>query len=100
MPTPTPTATKTQSQDIQSIINVVQTIDAKHGIITSLDAKLQSVQDALNAANGGNSGAAINKLQAFINEVQSQRGNQITTGEADQLINLATQVINRIQGGY
>ena len=65
----------------------------KQGINNSLDAKLGNVLAALDAANAGNRQDAGNKLQAFINEVLAQRGNELTTAQADQLIDLAQRIL-------
>jgi hypothetical protein len=93
-------AVTTPAQDLQNLMNIIQTIDARQGIQTSLNAKLQAAQDALTAANGGSGSDAVHVLEAFINEVQAQQGKRITDSDANELITLATQIINRIQGGY
>ncbi len=59
------------------------------GISNQLDAKLENAVAALTAANAGNREDAINKLQAFINAVQAQQGKQITSVQADSLIQMA-----------
>ena len=53
--------------------------------------------DALNAANAGDREDAVNKLQAFINAVEAQSGNQLTVEQADQLIAAANRIIAVIQ---
>ncbi|MBN8592930.1 MAG: hypothetical protein J0M33_14315 [Anaerolineae bacterium] len=98
IPPPTATSTNTPAQAIQNLINVTGSYNLQQGINNSLDAKLQSAYDALNQANGGNVNAAINKLQAFINEVEAQRDNKITGSQADILIGLAQQVIVSLGG--
>jgi hypothetical protein len=45
-----------------------------HGIVNSLDAKLES---AAKSIEKGNNKAAINKLEAFINEVNAQQAKHI-----------------------
>ena len=37
---------------------------------------------------------AINSLQAFINAVNAQRGNKIAEADADELIDIAQQIID------
>ena len=60
------------------------------GIFNSLIQKLQGAQAALNK---GKTNAAINKLQAFINEVQAQSGKHIAADAAAVLIADAQWVI-------
>jgi hypothetical protein len=98
LPPPTATPTNTPAQAIQNLISVTGDFNLQQGISNSLDAKLQSAYDALNAANGGNINAAINKVQAFINEVEAQREDKITSEQADILIGLAQQVIASLGG--
>ena len=83
----------TPTEAVQEIINVVMGLNAQAGIVNSLDKKLEAVQDALDNANGGNVAAAINKLEAFINEIEAQRGNQLSNEDADLLISMAQAVI-------
>jgi hypothetical protein len=65
----------------------VPTINLTRGILNSLDAKLDSALHALDEVRGGNPAAAVNKLEAFVNEVSAQEGNQITSEDATILIN-------------
>ena len=44
----------------------------------------------------GQENAAINKLNAFINQVEAQRGKKITDGQADELIAKAQGIIDSI----
>lgn len=52
----------------------------------------QSIQDALAAGRAGDTTAACNKLDAFINEVQAQTGKAITADQTDQLTAAAGQI--------
>jgi hypothetical protein len=63
------------------------------GIYISLLAKLQG---ALKALSKGQTDVAINKLTAFINEVQAQSGNHITAEAAAILIADARWVIYQL----
>ena len=83
---------------IADLINNVQAMNLQQGIENSLDAKLTSAQDALNAQDNGQISIAVNKLNAFINEVEAQRGNKLTDAQADELITYAQNLINLIQG--
>jgi hypothetical protein len=48
------------------------------------------LQNVLSSLSRGNTGAACNKLGAFINQVQAQTGKQLTAVQANQLIYSAT----------
>ena len=85
---------------IQALIAEVEAINGDRGICNSLDAKLQSAVDALQDANANNDVSAVNKLQAFINEVQAQCGkNIITANEASKLITQAQVIIDVLLAG-
>lgn len=86
--TPSPT------QLIQQLISTVESFNLQQGIQNSFDAKLQNAQDSLSAENAGVRQDAINKLQAFIQAVEAQSGNKITTSQADLLVNSAQSIIN------
>jgi 2',3'-cyclic-nucleotide 2'-phosphodiesterase (5'-nucleotidase family) len=62
-----------------------------HGVVNSLLAKLEGAQAALDK---GNTRAAINKLEAFINEVEAQSGAHITPSAVNVLLIDANWVIN------
>ena len=78
------------------MIELNQSFNLQQGIENSLDAKLDAVVDTLNDLNQNNDVAALNSLQAFINAVNAQRGNQITDAQADILIQEAQEIINHI----
>jgi len=80
----------------ESLIDLTQSFNLQQGIENSLDAKLDAVVDTLNDLNQNNDVAALNSLQAFINAVNAQRGNQITDAQADILIQEAQEIINHI----
>lgn len=87
---------QTPAQATPSLIDLVQTYNLQQGIENSLDAKLGAAYDSLNDLNQNNNAAALNSLQAFINAVNAQRGNQITEEQADILIQKAQEIINHI----
>lgn len=82
---------------IDDVSNLIITgpggIPRARGIRTSL---LQKARNAQAQAEGGNGNAAANILDAFINEVQAQRGVHIDPADADRLVSLATQLRNRL----
>lgn len=67
-------------------------MNLQNGIENSLDNKLDAALNALDDLNANNDAAACNSLAAFINAVEAQRNNQITSAQADQLIAAAQQV--------
>jgi len=80
---------------IEDLIADVEHLNGSYGIPNSLDAKLEAAQKSLEDANQNNDVAAVNKLQAFINEVEAQSGNQIEDPEdADRLIAAAQAIID------
>jgi len=89
-PPPTP---PTPEEAIEELIADVEELNAKEGILNSLDAKLQNALEALDAANAGQRQDAINKMEAFINAVEAQSGNQILVEDANALIASAEYII-------
>jgi PKD repeat protein len=83
----------TPAQAIQLLAQMVQSFNFQQGISNSLDSKLQNAFDALEAANAQQRQDADNKMQAFIQAVEGQRGKEITSAQADQLIALAQRIL-------
>ena len=83
----------TPQELITLLILDVQVMNIQSGITNSLDKKLESAQKALDDLNTNNDGAAINKINAFIDEVEAQRGSHLTEGQADQLRDSALEII-------
>ena len=81
---------------IVALASQVVSCNCQQGIENSLDTKLASALDALEDANANNDGAAVNKLEAFINEVEAQRGNKITDEQADALGAAAQAIIDAL----
>ncbi len=81
------------AEGICELIKLVESFNLQQAIENSLDAKLQNVLAALVAANAGQRQDAINKIQAFINSVEAQRGNVLTDEQADSLVDIANTII-------
>ncbi len=62
-------------------------------IENSLVSKLEA---AINSLDNGQEKVAINKLDAFINQVEAQRGKKLSEAEADSLILAAERIIDNI----
>jgi len=86
----------TPSIMIRNLINTTAEINAQSGILNSLDAKLESAVKAMDDANESNDASAVYRLQAFINAVEAQRGNQISEVEADSLVAAAQEIIDML----
>ncbi len=76
----------------------MQNLNLQQGIENSLVAKLQTAIGALSDVNSNNDLVAINSLNAFINAVQAQSGNQIPQADAADLIASAQAIIELLQG--
>jgi FlgD Ig-like domain/FIMAH domain len=81
------------------LIAQVLDLNLDSGIDNSLDAKLSVAYDALTDMQGGNDAAAVNLLEAFISEVEAQRGNQIPETDADALIANAQAILLLLDQG-
>ena len=88
----------TPAEAIYGLIGIVEDMNLQQGIANSLDAKLEAVQDALVAANAGVREDAVNKLEAFINSVEAQRGKALTDSQADELVIYAGLIIAALGG--
>jgi hypothetical protein len=84
---------------LYSLIDDVSNVNMSQGIENSLDAKLSVVMRALDDLLDNNDVAAINALEAFINEVEAQRGKKITTEDADYLIARGLAIIEVLTFG-
>ncbi|MBE3123502.1 MAG: PKD domain-containing protein, partial [Planctomycetes bacterium] len=78
---------------IQSLCALVVSYNLRQGVASSLDQKLQNVVAALGAANAGQRQDAANKLGAFLNAVEAQRGKELSNAQADELEALATRIL-------
>ena len=74
--------------------NVIRRRGLHKGTENSLVSK---VENAIKSLEKGNFNGAINQLQAFINEVEAQRGKKISEELAEMLIQYAKNVIWQIE---
>jgi hypothetical protein len=79
----------------QQLIETIKIWNLPKGTENSLTSKLQN---AIQSLDNGQQNAAINKLNAFINEVQAQRNKKLTNEQANTLISEAQRIINTTQG--
>ncbi len=75
---------------IERLIDKVRSSDLHKGTENSLIAKLES---AIKSLERGKDNAAVNKLGAFVNEVDAQSGKKINADDACDLITDAQRII-------
>ncbi len=75
------------------IIEEVKEMDLPQGTEDSLISKLATATDAFER---GQDNAAVNKLEAFIQQVNAQRGKNLTVQEADRLITDAQSILANV----
>jgi hypothetical protein len=85
----------TPAETLQDFISKVDALDLPSGIENGLMAKLTAAQKQI--PNNKNT-PARNQLQAFINDVRTQRGKAVTPAQANDLIATAQRIINAIPG--
>jgi len=79
---------------LEDLIEHIQQMNLLGGIENSLVSKLEN---AIQSVDRGQHNAASNQLEAFINEVEAQRGKKITEEQADELIADAQSIIDDIE---
>jgi sugar lactone lactonase YvrE len=84
---------QTPEEAIQDLISDVEELGLTTGVENSLISKLKN---AIKSLAKDQKTAAINQLCAFINEVEAQRGKEITSTQADDLIAKAQRVVDNI----
>lgn len=93
-PTVTATATINPSDGIAALIARVKSYVASGQIAGQMENPLISkLQSAAQNLSQGKTNTTINELNAFINQVQAQRGKKITAAAADDLIVRAQAII-------
>jgi hypothetical protein len=79
----------------ESLVEDIEDMDLPVGLETGLITKLNN---AINALDNGQPTAAINQLNAFIMQVEAQRGKKLTMVEADALVAAAQWIIDAAGG--
>ena len=77
---------------VANLVILVQNFNLVQNIANSLDAKLQNILSALNAAQSGSVANVCGQLNAFISETQAQSAKKLTEPQANQLIAAATRI--------
>lgn len=81
----------THSEATQAIVDIVENIGLPGGTENSLISKLDS---AINSIENYQDKAAKNKLNAFLNSVEAQRGKKITNDIADELTTEVKRILS------
>lgn len=89
----------TPAQAVETLMGEVAESNLASGLSNSLNAKLAGAVTVLEDTNETNDGVAVNKLEAFTNEVDAQTDKKIPIDVADDLIGGAEQVIDQITSG-
>ena len=84
---------KTPAGAAEVIIEDIQAMDLPQGTENSLISKLES---AIASFAKGQDKAAVNKLEAFIQQVEAQRGKKLTEEDAATLITEVQAIIRRV----
>ncbi len=98
----------TPDKELEALITTIEEMDIPQQVEGSLEAKLETVLDKVLTAqadieNGdiehaeNMAASAINKINAFINQVKAQSGKKITEEDAAQLIKAAQSLIANIE---
>jgi len=77
-------------------IDDVADLNLHQGISNSLSVKFATALKIITDDNPKNDVAGINTLNAFINEVEAQRGKKILEADADILIAAAQQIMDLV----
>ena len=82
---------------IDFLVADVGALELPKGLTNSLTKKLDGAAARLEDANPSNDGAAVNKLEAFNNQVSAQAGKKITQPDAADLIASSNRIITEIR---
>jgi ELWxxDGT repeat protein len=82
---------------VRDLTTDLEALGVHDGIHQSLKAKLNRALAALGDSKGQDRRGAVNALDAFIHEVEAQRGKKIAPEQADTLIDFASQAVELLQ---
>ncbi|UCE39299.1 MAG: hypothetical protein JSW00_08795 [Thermoplasmata archaeon] len=85
--------TESPQEAIEDVMDDIEEMNLPKGLECSLLSKLEN---AIKSLDKGNDNAAMNKIEAFINEVEAQRGKKLTDAQADELIAAAEEILAMI----
>jgi hypothetical protein len=74
-----------------ALLTTTTSLGLPQGLTNSLLTKLQAAESSFAQ---GNTKAGTNQLNAYINEVQAQRGKQLTAQQADRLMGQADVILS------
>lgn len=85
--------TKGAAEQLADLIALVKKFNLAQGIANSLDAKLQNIQKAVTAVKQNDRSTAWNELKALVNEAHAQSGKELTSDQANQIIEAAERIM-------
>lgn len=83
-------------RDIKALVATIAAMNLENGMQNSLDRKLAAAQAVLVDLRQRNNVAARNQLNALLDEVQAQRGKNLSYEEADLITEMAQKVIDSL----
>lgn len=92
-----------RSYPVELLLDLVETVDRlelMNGIEVRLTARLNAALGVLQDSDEENDPEARNALNAFINQVNAQRGKKIPEADADGLISAASEIIDLLVTAY
>lgn len=84
---------------IEGLTEVVNTLPDDALADETKNSLVSKVDNALNSVDKENDEAGINQLQAFINQIEAQKGKKISEEAANELIEYANNLIAQIEEG-
>ena len=81
------------AEAVEGIVDIVEASGISPKVAKPLIGQLEAAQESLEAPNAAVRNDAPNKLSAFINKVNAQRGKKISEQQADMLIAEANRLL-------
>lgn len=82
---------------MEALSDEVASVEISENMENHLDNKIEAAVNAITDSNDNNDHAAIKALEAFIKQVEAQRGKKISEEDADTLIAQAEAIIAMLQ---
>jgi len=83
----------------KGLLGLINTLDDDALSSKIKNSLVSKIENAMKSLAKGRENAAIGQLEAFINQVEAQRGKKISDETADLLISYAENLISQIEGG-
>ena len=79
------------------LANVIAALDLNPGPANSFLSKVEAALAVLEDANPNNDAAAIDILEALLNQIEAQRGHALTDEEADRLRDATLRILDSLE---